>query len=93
MRAVGDPTGLATVYRALHTLAAAGLVHQFHHDSEMTYRACGPGRHEHLVCRTCGRVQEQRTTELDHRLSQYSQDGFTADDFLSEVYGRCTTCP
>lgn len=93
MRAAGDSTGLATVYRALHALAAAGLVHQFHHDTETTYRACGPGRHDHLVCRSCGRVQERRAAKLDPRLSQLSQDGFTVEDCLIEIVGRCSTCP
>ena len=92
MRAAGDTTGLATVYRALHALAAAGLVHQFRHDGETTYRACGPGHHDHLVCRTCGRVQERRTAELDRQLAQLSEDGFTAEDCLIEIYGRCSTC-
>ena len=93
IRAAGDLTGLATVYRAVHALTAAGLVHRFHHDTETTYRACGAGRHDHLVCRTCGRVQERRTGELEHQLTQLSQDGFTAEDCLVEIYGRCSTCP
>lgn len=92
MRAAGDPTGLATVYRALHRLVTAGLVHQFHHDTETTYRACGPVRHDHLVCRTCGRVQERRTAEVNRQLAQLSQDGFIAEECLIEIYGRCSTC-
>lgn len=93
MRAAGDRTGLATVYRALHALAAADLVHQFHHDTETTYRACGPGPHDHLVCRTCGRVQERRTSALHEQLSQLAEEGFTAEECLIEIYGRCSTCP
>jgi len=93
MRASGDTTGLATIYRALHALTDAGLVHQFRRDTETTYRACDPGHHDHLVCRTCGRVQERRTGGLDHQLSQLSQDGFAAEDCLIEIYGRCSTCP
>ena len=93
MRAAGEPTGLATVYRALHTLAAAGLLHQFHHDTETIYWACGPGPHDHLICRTCGRVQERHTDQLGEQIAQLSQDGFTAEDRLIEIYGRCCTCP
>ena len=93
MRATGDPTGLATIYRALHTLTAAGLLHQFHQHSETTYRACDPGPHDHLICRTCGRVQERQTDQLEEQLTQLSQNGFTAQNRLSEIYGRCSTCP
>lgn len=93
LRAAGNRTGLATVYRALHALAAADLVHQFHHDTETTYRACDAGPHDHLVCRTCGRVQERRTSALHEQLSALAVEGFTAEDCLIEIYGRCSTCP
>ena len=93
MRAAGDRTGLATIYRALHALVAAERVHQFHHDTETTYRACGPGPHDHLVCRICGRVQERRANALRGRLSELTDEGFTADGCLVEIYGHCSTCP
>jgi len=52
--------GMTTVYRVLAALAERGVLHCFHHGGAVTaYRLCPPIRHHHLVCRCCGRVQEQ----------------------------------
>lgn len=88
----GHSTGLATIYRAMHALTAAGLVHEFHHEDETTYRACGPEHHDHLICRVCGRIQELHLPWHTHHLQQLIQDGFVADEFSVEVHGRCRSC-
>jgi Fur family ferric uptake transcriptional regulator len=55
----GEAVGLATVYRVLHTLAAAGeadVVRMAR--GELPYGRCGPGHHHHLICRSCGRATQ-----------------------------------
>ncbi|MFC5833440.1 Fur family transcriptional regulator [Nonomuraea insulae] len=76
----GEHTGLTTVYRALASMAEAGIVHAFTHMGEAVYRLCGPARHHHLVCRVCGMVAERQENDV--------VDGFRAE----EVYGVCATC-
>ncbi|WP_223168190.1 Fur family transcriptional regulator [Nonomuraea sp. SYSU D8015] len=76
----GERVGLTTVYRTLTSLAAAGLVHTFTQAGEIVYRLCGPAKHHHLICRSCGLVIE--------RVEEEAMAGFRAE----EVYGTCATC-
>jgi Fe2+ or Zn2+ uptake regulation protein len=85
--------GLSTVYRILAILADHELVHCFSRDGQTAYRLCAPDRHDHLVCRCCGRVQEHpggQTPEWVTRL--VTEQGFTADDYQTEVVGLCAAC-
>ncbi|GAA2826174.1 zinc uptake transcriptional repressor Zur [Nonomuraea rubra] len=76
----GARIGLTTVYRALTSMAAAGLVHTFTRTEETVYRLCGPAKHHHLICRVCGLVIE--------RVEEDVMAGFRAE----EVYGTCAAC-
>ncbi|MBB5138375.1 Fur family ferric uptake transcriptional regulator [Thermocatellispora tengchongensis] len=76
----GEAIGLSTVYRAVSSLAMAGLVHVFSQVGEATYRLCGPVRHHHLICRIC-RLVIERSGEED-------MDGFQPE----EIYGICPAC-
>ncbi|MGP4102639.1 Fur family transcriptional regulator [Nonomuraea sp. KM90] len=76
----GEQIGLTTVYRTLTSLAAAGLVHTFTQMGEVAYRLCGPAKHHHLICRSCGLVIE--------RVEEDVMAGFRAE----EVYGTCAAC-
>jgi Fur family ferric uptake transcriptional regulator len=76
----GANIGLTTVYRALSSMAEAGLVHVFTYAGEAVYRLCGPAGHHHLVCRVCGLVAERQEENV--------VDGFRAE----EVYGVCAVC-
>ena len=60
LRTEGHKVGLATVYRALQTLADQGQVDVLRtDDGEAVYRRCSTGaHHHHLVCRSCGRTVE-----------------------------------
>lgn len=58
LRAHGERTGLATIYRALHALEDRGVVHAIRRRDELAYRTCGGEEHDHLVCEECGAVAE-----------------------------------
>jgi Fur family ferric uptake transcriptional regulator len=92
LRDAGDHTGRTTVYRALHALADAGLVHEFRGTDEIGYRACTPAPHDHLVCAGCGRVQERHLTGLDESLADLKREGFLVASCRIEVYGLCPRC-
>lgn len=93
LRAGEERTGLSTVYRALHALAEAGLVHEFRRAEDTAYRACAPDPHDHLVCAGCGRVQERHLAGLDHTLAELQREGFLIASCRIEVYGLCPRCP
>ena len=92
LRARGDRIGLTTVYRNLHALAEAGHVHQFRTGDQTSYLACAPEPHEHLICRTCGRIQQRHLDGLDSWLAKIEQTGFLIADRRIELYGRCDRC-
>lgn len=94
LRAVGDKVGLATVYRALQSMAEAGEVDQVRTpDGEVAYRACTPGHHHHLVCRECAHTVEIEAEAVE----QWAHDmalkyGFTDAGHELEIFGLCKDC-
>ena len=54
-RETGSPVSLATVYRTLSLLESSELVRRLDHGR---FIACEPGHHHHLVCVSCGAVEE-----------------------------------
>jgi Fe2+ or Zn2+ uptake regulation protein len=93
LRDAGERIGRTTVYRALHLLADAGLVHDFRGDGdEASYRACSLAPHDHLVCTGCGRVQELHLAGLDDSLTAVREEGFLVAGRRLEVHGLCRRC-
>jgi Fur family ferric uptake transcriptional regulator len=94
LQACGAHLGLTTVYRTLNALAASGLVHAFEHHGETAYRLCGPSRHHHLICLTCGSVTEgPPVPRLDLWLQRIrSEHDFRTERHHIEVYGICGIC-
>jgi Fur family ferric uptake transcriptional regulator len=86
--------GLATVYRALHELSAAGLVDALSHGgAETCYRLCGTGHHHHLVCSKCHRVVELTECRLGDWLGRAGDaEGFVVTGHTLEAVGLCATC-
>ena len=95
LRADNTGIGLATVYRALATLAAAGEADQLQSpDGEAIYRACtSTGHHHHLICRQCGltvEIQAHDVEEWAHRTA--ATHGFTHAQHVVDIFGLCPTC-
>jgi Fur family ferric uptake transcriptional regulator len=90
----GTRIGLTTVYRALHVLAEAGLLHVFDSGGETAYRLCGSGGHHHLVCRVCGLVTEgPPVAGFDRWLARIPAEyGFIPERHRIEIFGVCTDC-
>lgn len=87
--------GLATVYRTLSGLAAAGDADSLQSpEGEALYRACTTqGHHHHLICRSCGLTVEIEATDVEqwaHRTA--ALHGFTDAAHVVDIFGYCTPC-
>ncbi|WP_345752139.1 Fur family transcriptional regulator [Microbacterium rhizophilus] len=87
--------GLATVYRALAGLAAAGEADSLQSpEGEALYRACSmSGHHHHLICRSCGLAVEIEATAVE----QWARDtaarhGFRDAEHVVDIFGLCEAC-
>lgn len=91
----GIRVGLATVYRNLQELAEAGEVDSLRsEDGETLYRRCEvEAHHHHLICRSCGRVDEIATGDLELWLQKVTAEhGFTQERHFIEIFGLCQDC-
>jgi Fur family transcriptional regulator, ferric uptake regulator len=89
----GSP-GLATIYRTLASLAKSGVLDTFARDGEQGFRMCGSAHHHHhLVCRTCGSVDEVTSEAIESWVSRVAKSrGFEVTGHSAEVYGFCASC-
>ena len=94
LRDQGDKVGLATVYRNLQAMAAAGELDVLRHgDGEMLFRKCGEVHHHHLVCRSCGLTIEIAGPAVERWAAKAAEDHRFADVTHSiELFGLCATC-
>ncbi len=92
MRTEGESVGLATVYRTLTALAAAGEVDVLRtQDGEAAYRMCSTGHHHHLVCRDCGRTVEVEGPTVEQWTERVAAEhGFRDVAHTLEVFGTCS---
>jgi Fe2+ or Zn2+ uptake regulation protein len=89
----GTRVGLTTIYRTLHALADAGLIHVFTRDGELTYRHCRREPHQHLVCDVCGLVLERPVDAVASWFQQVRAEAdFVPDPGHSDLYGTCGAC-
>jgi Fur family ferric uptake transcriptional regulator len=94
LRESGSYIGLATVYRALTDLAAAGEADSLQSEGESLYRACTPGQHHHhLICRKCGLAVEIEADAVEQwAQSVAAEHGFTQATHVVDVFGLCSDC-
>ena len=84
--------GLATVYRVLLQFEQAGLLSRNHFESGKSVFELNEGQHhDHLVCITCGRVEEFYDAEIESRQRAVAeQRGFALQDHALALYAVCT---
>ena len=95
LKSKGEEVSLATIYRTLSLLVKSGLVNEI--DLGENHHHYEPGisklAHGHLVCLSCGRVQEFSHKELREVLSNISRESkFRVDKFSIQVFGYCKDC-
>jgi Fur family ferric uptake transcriptional regulator len=89
--------GLATVYRVLTQFEQAGLLSRNHFESGKSVFELNQGNHhDHLVCLTCGRVEEFFDQEIEERQHAIARSrGFDLQEHSLALYAACikTDCP
>jgi Fur family transcriptional regulator, ferric uptake regulator len=86
--------GLATVYRVLTQFEQAGILSRSHFDSGKAVYELNEGtHHDHLVCTSCGRVEEFYDAEIEKRQQIVSKTkGWILQDHAMSLYGLCANC-
>lgn len=88
--------GIASVYRALETLTALGLVHRIDlRSGGARYEPAAPSgdHHHHLVCGDCGKVEAFSDDGLERAIDTVSQTAsFRIDGHEVVLRGRCEAC-
>ncbi len=93
LRDDGHAVGLKTVYRTLHALVDAGILHTFPRHGELAFRRCGPAHHHHFICRHCGHVEDLVADEVERWVASIAQrPGYTVHSHRADVYGTCPSC-
>lgn len=89
--------GLATVYRVLTQFEQAGLLSRNHFESGKAVFELNEGHHhDHLVCLTCGRVEEFFDPEIEQRQHAVAAErGFELQEHSLALYASCIKkdCP
>ena len=94
--AVAERAGvdLSTVYRALDLLEELDLVTHAHlGPGSPSYHLASAGPHVHLVCRSCGQVDEVQPDVVADLVQRLDADrGFAVDVAHMSVTGTCARC-
>lgn len=89
-----ESVNITTVYRTLELLEELGLVTHTHlSHGAPSYHAADEYPHAHLVCRSCGTVEEMETSLLQPLADQLrSERGFRVDVTHIALFGLCPRC-
>jgi len=88
----GSDIGLATVYRVLMQFEQAGLLTRSNFESGKAVFELNEGQHhDHLVCLTCGRVEEFFDAQIEQRQRAIALErGFELHEHSLALYAACT---
>ena len=88
----GADVGLATVYRVLMQFEQAGLLTRSNFESGKAVFELNEGQHhDHLVCLTCGRVEEFFDAEIEQcQRAIATERGFALQEHSLSLYATCT---
>ncbi len=87
----GSDIGLATVYRVLMQFEQAGILSRNHFEAGKAVFELNEGKHhDHLVCVSCGRVEEFFDPEIERRQQQIAAErGYQLQDHALSLYVIC----
>jgi Fur family ferric uptake transcriptional regulator len=92
----GRNVGLASVYRILESLLAAGLVQRVDVGDGIARYEPVRGHdehHHHLVCTECGKVEAFADPELERAIHRVeASSGYVVDTHDVVLHGSCATC-
>ena len=84
--------GLATTYRTLELLRRTGSLHALSGEGRPAYVRCNPEHHHHLVCLSCGKVEDTELCATPSQRALSRRHGFEAESHELEIYGTCKGC-
>jgi Fur family transcriptional regulator, ferric uptake regulator len=84
--------GLATTYRTLELLRESGGLHALRSAGTPAYVRCHPEHHHHLVCVSCGSVEETELCAAPSADELRRRYGFSPQTHELEIYGTCRRC-
>ncbi|MGJ7523036.1 ferric iron uptake transcriptional regulator [Variovorax sp. LT1P1] len=86
--------GLATVYRVLTQFEQAGILERSNFESGKAVYELNEGtHHDHLICTSCGKVEEFYDAEIERRQQLIAKDkGWILQDHAMSLYGLCADC-
>jgi Fur family ferric uptake transcriptional regulator len=86
--------GLATVYRVLTQFEEAGILLRSQFDGgKSVFELNGGEHHDHLVCTSCGIVEEFHDADIERRQQEIAdRHGFTLNEHALSLYGLCPAC-
>lgn len=87
----GMDIGLATVYRVLTQFEQAGILKRLHFEGDRAVYEYNEGEHhDHLVCLTCGRIEEFHDEEIERRQAAIAAErGFEIREHTLCIYADC----
>ena len=87
----GSDIGLATVYRVLMQFEQAGILSRNHFEAGKAVFELNEGKHhDHLVCVSCGRVEEFFDAEIEKRQQEIAAErGYKLHDHALSLYVVC----
>lgn len=85
---------LTTLYSNIDILIDAGLLVKHQFDRGNTYeKTMDCIRHDHFICRQCGKIYEVSLSKVDDVKDEISQKyGFDVSSHFLTVYGICSNC-
>ena len=98
LRQMGCPVGLATIYRQLEKLSAAGQIHKINTAEGAFYQLCGHTDQDHrdcflLKCSRCGRIRHLDCSHLQALYDHLEKDHhFRIDPRGTLFTGVCDLC-
>jgi len=89
----GASVGIATVYRGLATLEAAGLIESIQLADKRRYERADKAHHDHMICTACGDIEEFAHATIEKlQLSVAAERGFTVSGHQLVMFGLCSEC-
>ena len=95
LKSQGAAAGTATVYRTLEVLVRSGLVveRDFGEGFKRYEASRGVPHHEHLICTSCGRVEEFRDERLERMTTLLAEmHNYTRQRHRLVIHGICGDC-
>jgi Fe2+ or Zn2+ uptake regulation protein len=84
---------LGSVYKTLQFLTDSGYVSEFHFSDELARYDRNTKRHDHALCRKCGRLADVEVEIPEAAVEQAAGPlGFRVDRHHVELIGTCNLC-